>query len=193
MDTDSDEAIESEAVFPSETDTSSSSAFTTEESEAYFPSEEDSFTSTAPDATTQREHELIKIAPILISKCCSKECLLNLTASDILKLRGKYMELNQIEQRKWLTDRMYENSHRQGGQLEVKFIVSGMEVCKQAWCEVLSVSSKRVNSILESMIKGQVRNTYLCWWQTTPNFDRLILLLLSVKDVSTYFLRYLYG
>ena len=137
------------------------------ECEAYFPSEseedssDDAVTPTVftpnTDATTPRELELIKIAPILISKCCSKECLLYLTASDVMKFRQQFNVLNQTDQRKWLTDRMYENSSCHGGQLVVKFILSGVEICKLAWCKVLSVSNKRITTILDSMMKGQVR------------------------------------
>lgn len=129
---------------------------TTEESDAIFPSDDDSTNDSCAD--DPRERELLKIAPILILKCCSKECLLHLTASDVLKFRQQFNALNLTDRRKWLTDIIYENSHNYSGeQLEVMFFVSGLNVCKQAWCEVLSVSSKRVNSILDSMNKGQVK------------------------------------
>lgn len=133
------------------------------ESEAFFPSEDDSnspapiLSSLTKDATTSREHELIKISLLLISTCCARECLLNLTASDVLKFRTQFNSLNQTEQRKWLTERLHENSHNCGGQLIIKYIISGMEVCKEAWCKVLNVSEKRVTIISHSMTQGQVR------------------------------------
>lgn len=118
----------------------------------------DSLSNTNCDAVTTREHELLKLAPILVSTCCYRECLLNLTALDVMKFRMQFSQLNQTDQRKWLTERLYENSH-QGvscNQPIVKYLVSGREVCKEAWCKVLNISEKRNSQIWQSLCKGQV-------------------------------------
>lgn len=96
----------------------------------------------------------LKIAPILISDCCTQECLLNLTASEVLKLREKLKSLDSSHQRQWITDRLYEHS---GSMVETKFTVAGKEVCKMAWCRVLDVSIKRVSQYMKSINSGQVR------------------------------------
>lgn len=117
-----------------------------------------SYPSSNSDAMTTREHELLKLAPLLVSTCCYRECLLNLTALDIMKFRSQFSQLNQTEQRQWLTERMYENSHQgiSSRQPVTKFHISGMEVCKEAWCKVLDISEKRTTKIWQSLCKGQV-------------------------------------
>lgn len=126
----------------------------------YLPSETDSSISSVqspPDPTTPREHELLKIAPVLISSCCTRECLLNLTALDVLKIREKFKSIDTIQQKQWITDRLNENSHAiKDSVLETKFIIAGQEVCKVAWCKVLQVSTKHVSKILKSISQGQV-------------------------------------
>lgn len=171
----SEECTSGEVFFPSEDeDCVEYQMFPSEEEDPteceIFPSEEEDCASASEDASSSspplactdslllspREQELHKIAPILIASCCLKECLLNLTALDVLKLRSQFQQLNQTQQRQWLTDRMHENSHYCGDSLNTKFFISGIEVCKQAWGKVLDVSEKRINAICQSVSKGQV-------------------------------------
>ena len=42
---------------------------------------------TSQELTATQEQELTKVAKVLISSCCNQECLLNLTANDVLKFR----------------------------------------------------------------------------------------------------------
>ena len=43
---------------------------------------------------TAREEDLNTIAPILITPCCSQQCLQNLTANEVLKLYVHFKALN---------------------------------------------------------------------------------------------------
>jgi hypothetical protein len=72
--------------------------------EAFFSADEEDIDSSptllsclTEDAATPRKHELIKISQVLISSCCMRECLLNLTASDVLKFRTPYREHELIK------------------------------------------------------------------------------------------------
>lgn len=107
------------------------------------------------DEQTPNERE--RAAIVLVARCCEKDCLLHLTAHDVIMTRRKLSSLRSIEQRQWLMDRLVENSHEvEKGKLETKYIVAGQEVCQLAWCKVTQISSKRVSSALKSASLGQV-------------------------------------
>jgi len=97
------------------------------------------------------------VARILVSRCCDKDCLLHLTAHDVLATRKKFSSLGANAQRQWLMDRFHENSHEIAtGKLVTKYIVAGREVCQLAWCNVHSISQRRVSRVLKSVSHGQV-------------------------------------
>lgn len=105
----------------------------------------------------QPPNERERAAIVLVAKCCEKDCLLHLTAHDVIMTRRKLSSLRSIEQRQWLMDRLVENSHEvEKGKLETKYIVAGQQVCQLAWCKVTLISSKRVSSALKSASLGQV-------------------------------------
>lgn len=108
-------------------------------------------------ADEEPPNERQSAAIVLVAKCCEKDCLLHLTAHDVIMTRRKLSSLRSNEQRQWLMDRLVENSHEvEKGKLETKYIVAGQEVCQLAWCKVTLISSKRVSSALKSASLGQV-------------------------------------
>ena len=105
----------------------------------------------------QSPNERERAATVLVATCCEKDCLLHLTAHDVIMTRRKLSSLRGTEQRQWLMDRLVENSHEvEKGKLETKYLVAGQEVCQLAWCKVTLISSKRVSSALKSASLGQV-------------------------------------
>lgn len=104
-----------------------------------------------------RDQELSHVSPLLISSCCIRECMLNLCAIDILKTRKHFGVMSVSEKRKWLMDRLRNDSYITGIEVVTKYIIAGKEVCKTAWCKVLPVSEKTVSTLLEQVGKGQVR------------------------------------
>ena len=60
------------------------------------------------------------------------------------------------EKHKWILDNLNVNSQVIDSRTITKYIVAGKEVCKDAWCRVLPVSTRTVSTILTSVGKGQV-------------------------------------
>ena len=50
------------------------------------------------DATTPRDHLLLKIAPLLISRCCIDDCLLNLCATYVVTARTHFSNMYGTQQ-----------------------------------------------------------------------------------------------
>ena len=55
-----------------------------------------------------------------------------------------------------MMDRVYENSHHSGDQWVTKYLISGIEICREAWCKVLAVSEKHASKIQHMVCKGEV-------------------------------------
>lgn len=62
--------------------------------------------------------------------------------------------MDGTQQRKWLTERIRDNTCVRKDVVSTKFIVGGQNVCKKAWCRVYDVSEKRVSGIVSSISKG---------------------------------------
>ena len=120
-------------------------------------SPEDTSTNQLPSScdNQSRDEELAVISPLLISCCCTKECLLNLCALDVLKTQKHFNVMSAGEKRSWLMDRLRNGSQITGTGIVTKFIIAGKEVCKTAWCMVLPVLEKTVSSLLSQIRLGQ--------------------------------------
>lgn len=151
-------------------DTDDDAGSNDEQNDTYFPSFnttgpetcesfEDTSTNQLPSSrdNQNRDEELAAIGPLLISCCCTKECLLNLCALDVLKTRKHFSAMSAAEKRSWLMDRLRNDSQITGTGVVTKFIIAGKEVCKAAWCKVLPVSEKTVSSLLSQVGRGQVQ------------------------------------
>ena len=101
------------------------------------------------------------IGQLLISSCCTNNCLLTLCTLDILNTRKHFEILSVSGRRTWLMDRLRNDSQITGSEITTKFIVAGKQVCKSAWCKVLPVSEKTVSSIIQQIGKGQVQHTVM--------------------------------
>ena len=111
----------------------------------------------ASTATAPTRHlELAVISALLISACCLNNCMLTLCANDVLKTRAHFNSMSILERRKWMMDRLMNDSEIVGGKIKTKFIIAGKEVCKAAWCKVLPISEKTVSSLLGQITSGQV-------------------------------------
>ena len=129
----------------------------TSDSSAMYPSDlDESYHSLPPKSNTSRSGELDEISRVLVSSCCDKNCLFYLCAHDVITARQKFTSLGANAQRQWLTDKVIENSHiAASGKLVTTYFVAGREVCQSAWCNVLSLSPKRVSRVLKAVANGQ--------------------------------------
>ena len=124
------------AVFPSDLESENKSSSTRSRS----GSEDSPSPPPPPPAADARQRDLAQISSILVTECCERECLLHMSASDILKVRMKLKNLGLNAQRQWLTDKLHESSQLLNGKLSTKYIIAGREVCNYAWCVTLGVS-----------------------------------------------------
>lgn len=124
----------------------------TSDSLAMYPSDlDESYHSFPPKSDASRSGGLDEISRVLISSCCDKPCLFYLCAHDIITARQKFTSLGANTQRQWLTDKVIENIHiAAGGKLVMTYFIAGREVCQSAWCNVLSLSPKRVSRVLKA-------------------------------------------
>ena len=134
----------------------------TSDSSAMYPSDLDDKNSHSlplrsdPSMSGDTKNELDEISKVLVSSCCDKKCLFYLCAHDVITARQKFTSLGANAQRQWLTDKMIENSHiAAGGKLVTTYFVAGREVCQSAWCNVHSLSPKRVSRVLKAVTNGQ--------------------------------------
>ena len=79
-----------------------------------------------------------------------------MTVAEVRRQQLQFRSLSLIQQRQWLMDYFHQNSHFINDHAATKYIVSGKEICKLAWCKVLEVSSKRVALALKSITEGQI-------------------------------------
>ena len=101
--------------------------------------------------------ELDQVANVLVSSCCSKECLFHLTAHNVITVRRKFWSLGRCAQRQWLTDRLDENScEEEKGKLTTTYSIAGINVCRSSWCKVYMVSQRRISRVLKSVQHGKV-------------------------------------
>lgn len=102
--------------------------------------------------TTDDENEREMVGNILVSKCCTKDCLLFLTGHDVLTARKKICALSAIALRQWLVDKIMEGSHyEKDDKLETHFSIAGTEVCQTAFCQVFSLNTKKVYRAIKSV------------------------------------------
>ena len=134
----------------------------TSDSSAIYPSDVDNENPLTlplklnPSVSSDKKNELDEISKVLVSSCCDKKCLFYLCANDVITARQKFTLLGANAQRQWLTDKVIESSHiATGGKLTTTYFVAGREVCKSAWCNVYSLSPKRVSSVLKAVTNGQ--------------------------------------
>lgn len=154
------------AFFPSDQPTESTSAvrFPSDDNQGQregngaVEDELDSDTEALPYAATcGSDSEREQVGSLLVSKCCHRQCLLHLTALDLLTARERYFSLKGNEQRQWLMDRLHENSHKkEQGKLLVKFSISGREICQMSWCRIYRISYRRLSRILKSVSSGSM-------------------------------------
>ena len=121
---------------------------------------------TETTSTAARDRDLKLIAPVLIAPCCSQQCLLNLTANEVLKSYVYFKSLNYVQQRQWLIDKLNENTSSSSSicgssmlseaSSATYYIVAGKAVCKTAWCQVLQISPKRVSKAMKVVKEGQI-------------------------------------
>ena len=171
---DSEASSEEAAFYPSHDDTLQSdqhahpshsgnllNSFESEDS----TQEQDTLTQiTEITSTAARDRNLKLIAPVLITPCCSQQCLQNLTANEVLKHYVHFKSLNFVQQRQWLIDKLNENTScssfscnmRTEASSATYYIVAGKPVCKTAWCQVLQISPKRVSKAMKVVKEGQI-------------------------------------
>ena len=100
-----------------------------------------------------KDGDLEEVSRILVSACCSAECLLKFSAQDVLPIRRKMKSLKLNAKRQWLMDKILENSRAiEPGKLDTKFLVAGREVCKLAWCTVHAISSRQLIRVTKCVI-----------------------------------------
>lgn len=108
-------------------------------------------------ASNDSDEERERVGNILVSKCCQNDCLLHLTAHDVLTARRKFFSLRGNEQRQWLVDKIHESSHEEEkGKLLVKFTFAGHDVCQKSWCHIYMISHRRLTRIVKSVSKGNI-------------------------------------
>jgi len=104
-----------------------------------------------------KDSDLIEVSRILVGVCCTKECLLKLSAQCVVPIRKKMKAFSLNEKRQWLMEKIHENSRiTEPGKLDTKFVVAGREVCKSAWCTVHGISERQLFRIAKSVSMGQV-------------------------------------
>ena len=110
----------------------------------------DSAPSTRASSPTPRQYdELGLVANVLVSSCCSKECLFHLSAHDVLAARRKFWSMGKSDQRQWLTDRVHDYTHEEEkGKHNTTYIIAGRQVCQLSWSKVYMVSQRRISRIL---------------------------------------------
>ena len=105
---------------------------------------------------TGTEQECEQVGSLLVSPCCQKQCLLHLTAHDVLTARERYFSLGGNEQRQWLLDRVHEKSHVEGkGKLLITFSVAGQAICEMSWCHIYNISHRQVTRIVKAVLDGK--------------------------------------
>ena len=101
--------------------------------------------------------DLAEVSHILVSECCSEECLRKLCARDVIPIRQKMRSFGLNEKRQWMMDKVLENSQASDpGKINTKFLAAGREVCKSAWCTVHGVSSRQLSRVTQCVSLGQV-------------------------------------
>ena len=144
-----------DVIFPSDESLSTSCCATNSE---YASSELQVSSTSTPASQTQSvsSESLGNVASLLLSYCCEKQCLQNLTVAEVRRQQVQFHSLSLIQQRQWLMDYFHQNSCFVNDHATTKYIASGKEICKKAWCKVLEVSSKRVASALKWITDGKV-------------------------------------
>ena len=144
---------------------SDSTYFFPSEDEKYVENEPEPFVSSACSlpctlavVPSNTQNELLEsIAQVLISECCSKLCVRDLTVNSLLFAQRKFMSLGCVAQRQWITDKIHESSEiAPDGELITKFVVAGREVCERAFCDVHGFSTRRLSRIRKNASLGQV-------------------------------------
>jgi hypothetical protein len=101
----------------------------------FFPSDEDGLSS--------QDRQLKEVSDLFIGRCCNELCLRNVTVNDILSARNTFSEINPVQQRQWLADRLIENSVIGGKNGKP----SGKEVCEASFCQVYKFSPKSLSRL----------------------------------------------
>ena len=110
-------------------------------------------TESASGQVTCSDDECESVATILITRCCKRNCLLHLTAYNVMTARRRFFSFGTNAQQQWVKDRLHENSYGiEKGSITTKYFIAGDEVCQVAWCAVYSISKKRITHMLKSAI-----------------------------------------
>ena len=111
----------------------------------------------ASGQVTCSDDERESVATILITRCCKRNCLLHLTAYNVMTARRRFFSFGTNAQRQWVIDRLHENSYGiEKGSITTKYFIAGDEVCQVAWCAVYSISKKRITRMLKSASLGYI-------------------------------------
>ena len=79
---------------------------------------------TVAQQSHETEYELLHdIAQVLISTCCKKICVRQLTVNDIMFSRQKFYAMGVVAQRQWITDKGSTQGTK--GELVTKYVVAG--------------------------------------------------------------------
>ena len=107
---------------------------------------------TADHQNKEEEREIV--AKILMSPCCSNQCLLFLTGHDVLTARKKVCPLSVTSQRQWLIDKISDASYFVNGKMEISFSIASKVVCRAAFCLFYSFNSKKVSRTIKAVNNG---------------------------------------
>ena len=102
------------------------------------------------------------IVSLLKSKCCEKDCLQNLSLSDIKTAEEMFKsKSNSTEQKNWILDFILQHtSTQEDGTKDICFIMRGRRVCREAWCMVHEISMKRLMQIIRDSQNNQRMYTH---------------------------------
>lgn len=110
----------------------------------------------------QKVRSNYEIVSLLKSECCEKDCLQNLSLSDIKTTEEMFKsKSNSTEQNNWILDFILQHtSTREDDTKDICFVIRGRRVCREAWCMVHGISMKRLMQIIRDSQNNQRMYTH---------------------------------
>lgn len=108
------------------------------------------------DVVDENMRERQALGDIVMSSCCSDECILQLTGHAILTTRRKYNNLSVNERRQWLIDKIFDFSSVVNGKVDTRFNVSGTNVCRRAFSLIYNVPPRSIARAIKSVGEGNL-------------------------------------
>ena len=109
------------------------------------------------DGVDEDTRERQTLADIVMSRCCSEDCILQLTGHAILTTRRKHNNLSANERRQWLIDKIFDFSSVGNGKVEdTKFSISGTGVCRRAFSLIYKIPPRNIARAIKPVGQGNL-------------------------------------